>query len=442
MLQGPSDATSVAWPTNSLVLKWSTVPYATKYIVTIATDPALSSPVLGSVAAPFTTVGRTYAFSGTLAPGPYYWAITPLDEAGHRGQRSAIGSFTWSWLTTSTTTVVDANAAPSVYDPLFSWTPVPGAASYDVEVNSSHDWAPGSKICCTDHTIGTSLAPLKPIKNNVYYWRVRALDAAGNAGQWNEGPSFQKDFDPAVPSIPNLRIRDNAGDLVPHPSTATPIISWDPVPGAASYTVQIVRFTGVCDWAAPRFPAASAANAWSWIDNTAGTNWTFLAGQTASSGPVPVGSPLLAQGGPTLVAGDQYCVRVRARSDRYLQPDNPNDDDGFISDWTQINGLGQSAFSYQNPASIAGVPPVPFASPVATYVTPAAGSVHERLPLFTWNPVPGAGGTGWSSRATPASRRSSTTRIRRGRTMRRVPPAASSPRSSPTAMRPRTSTGR
>ena len=253
VLRGPDASAPITWPTTALVLKWSVVPHATKYIVTIANDPSLSSALLGSAASPVTVAGTSFAFTGTLAPGSYYWAITPLDEAGHKGQRSAVGSFTWSWLSTTTAAVVDANAVPSVYDPLFSWTAVPGAASYDVEVNSSHDWAPGSKICCTDRTVGTSLAPIKALTNNVYYWRVRAIDASGNAGGWNEGPSFQKDFDPAVPSIPNLRIRDNSGELGLHPASATPIIAWDPVPGASSYTVQIARLNGVCDWSGQRW---------------------------------------------------------------------------------------------------------------------------------------------------------------------------------------------
>jgi hypothetical protein len=54
---------------------------------------------------------------------------------------------------------------------------------------------------------------------NRYYWRIRALDQAGNAGVWNLGPSFDKTFDNVTPdwpvgapSINNLRMRDNLAD--------------------------------------------------------------------------------------------------------------------------------------------------------------------------------------------------------------------------------------
>jgi hypothetical protein len=68
---------SISWPATPLVLRWSQVPYAYKYIITIATDPALSNPVLGSVAQPVYTQSNSYAFPSTLANGTYYWPITP-----------------------------------------------------------------------------------------------------------------------------------------------------------------------------------------------------------------------------------------------------------------------------------------------------------------------------------------------------------------------------
>ena len=107
-------------------------------------------------------------------------------------------------------------SADEMFDPQFSWDPVPGATKYEVEVNSSVDFAPGSKVCCAQLTTSTSLAPNVVFRDNTYYWRVRALDAAGNAGVWNRGPDFVKTFDkvPPVtaPSIKNMHMRDNLAD--------------------------------------------------------------------------------------------------------------------------------------------------------------------------------------------------------------------------------------
>src|SRR5207244_12297825 len=71
------DGAAVTWPTTPLVMRWSSVPYAIKYIVSVATDPALSNLVLGSATKPVETQGVNFAMPISLAPGPYYWAITP-----------------------------------------------------------------------------------------------------------------------------------------------------------------------------------------------------------------------------------------------------------------------------------------------------------------------------------------------------------------------------
>ena len=104
-------------------------------------------------------------------------------------------------------------------------------------------------------TVSTSLAPTVVYRDNTYYWRVRALDAAGNSGVWNLGPSFTKTFDkvPPVtdPSIKNLHVRDNLSDPgtdlepgTPGHQTNVPMLVWDPVPGASSYLVDIAPYLG------------------------------------------------------------------------------------------------------------------------------------------------------------------------------------------------------
>ena len=200
----------------------------------------------------------------TLLPaGTYYWNVVPVDSEGNKGTPSPVSSFTWAWPSTTTTQVTDLMEAPEMYDPQFSWTAVPGATKYEVEVNSSVDFAVGSKVCCSQLTTSTSLAPTVVFRDNTYYWRVRALDAAGNAGVWNRGPDFVKTFDkvPPVdpPSIKNLHMRDNLVDPgtdvdpgSPGYQTNVPILKWDSVPGASSYLVDVAPYSGsLCTWGSP-----------------------------------------------------------------------------------------------------------------------------------------------------------------------------------------------
>src|SRR5207245_2281101 len=146
------------------------------------------------------TQGTVFTPSTPLPAGEYFWAVTPLDAEEHRGATSDIASFKYEWPSTTTTSVSDLSPEPGAFSPLFSWAPIPGAARYEVEVNSAKDFPPGSKWCCTGTTLGTSLAPTKVLENNRYYWRMRALDAKGNPGDWNEGAEFTKAFDSVTPS--------------------------------------------------------------------------------------------------------------------------------------------------------------------------------------------------------------------------------------------------
>ena len=388
-LLSPGNGAAVTFPRTPLVLRWAAVPYAYKYLVTIATDPSLANSALPRTPS-VETSATAFALPGTLAPGRYYWAVTPLDSDKHPGARSAAGSFDWVWPSATTARVADLSGDPRVFDPQFSWDAVPGAAQYQVEVSPSGDFAVGSRVCCDDAVIGTSLSPRKLLPNNNYYWRVRAIDVDGNAGVWSVGPTFHKGFDDVVPTIPNLRVRDNVADRQPAtgvsglPTTDAPVIAWDPVAGASSYEVNVAPWdrtfaTPFCNWTVADRTAT-------WTSTTATTAWSPLA--PAWGGGRPVGNAfatVTSDAGRSLRTGTSYCVRVRARSDRDAAQHE------VVSDWTQIGGAGRPAFTYQQH----DVPPAgcgPKAMPASAYREPQSGTATSRMPLFTWDWVTGACG--------------------------------------------------
>jgi len=369
-LLAPADGSAVSFPGQPLVLRWEPVPHAVNYVVTVAADPALASQVLGSASNPIETVGTALTPSGSLDPGQYWWAVTPVNAAGNRGARSAIGSFTWEWPSSTSVQVNDLNSDPRVYDPQFAWNRVPGAASYDVEVNSSQDFPVGSKVCCADTTVGTSLSPAKVFPNNTYYWRVRALDADGRSGVWNVGAPFQKTFDPVVPSVPNLALQENDAALAPGATTDSPIITWDPVPGAASYDVQLAPYVlGGCNWSAPDWQVATATTAWTPL---------------ASGGATPVPPKGATTESDKLQDGDAFCARVRARTGTSTSGSR------VFSEWTYLNGLGGPAFTYDAPAGPVSNTKVTAAA--GDYLQPLSGAVTSSAPLFTWKHIAGACG--------------------------------------------------
>lgn len=379
-LLGPTK-TTVRWPSQPLVFRWSSVPHAYQYRLTVATDPRLGNQVIGSATSPIITQGTVYTPGAPLSAGRYFWAVTPMDSEGNLGRRSVVGAFTYSWPTVTPARITDARPEPSIFDPVFSWNPVPGAAHYQVEVSSAADFPTGSIWCCTDTTLGNSLAPTQEMANNAYYWRVRAIDARGDAGVWNYGPHFTKAFDDLTPSIPNLRIVDTSGTALPTSgaapvSTDTPIVTWDPVPGASRYEIQVVPHNSIgCEW--------SAASMAPYVAETASTAWTPLGDVASHIGPSSWPTPQYTI--KPLPTDTAYCVRVLARSD--------NDAHGgqVVSPWTQIDGDNQAAFYYAAPPS-PGTPGPGLTMPSANYILPASGTVTPRTPYFTWQRVTGAQG--------------------------------------------------
>jgi hypothetical protein len=401
--------TTIAWPAQPLVFSWAAVPYAVRYELTVATDETMASQVLGTKTSPITTPGTVYTPSVPLDSGAYWWQVTPIDAEGHKGTPSQKAPFTYEWLTNTTTKVEYLNEAQLGHDdPQFSWAPVPGAARYEVEANSAAGFPPGAKWCCSGTTIGTSMAPTKVLANNVDYWRVRAIDAKGHAGVWNEGPSFAKAFDNPTPdneptchaesptphtphSIHNLCMRDVEGNVISRdpetgesviPSTDTPIVTWDPVPGASRYEVQLGPYkAGGCDWSLVRSVLYPFYHA-----ETAATAWTPLGADKSSrieSAWPPAQGYLLHS---LQAAGAQYCVRVQAWADDDVEGNH------VVSTPTYVNpDPNKPAFTYTDP------PPTvptegPLVTPLGAYIQPATGSHTTRTPLFTWHRVAGANG--------------------------------------------------
>jgi hypothetical protein len=392
-LLGPNGNT-VNWPTQPLVFSWSTVPYAVRYQITLATDPSLANQVLGSTQSPIITQGTVLTPSAPLTTGTYFWAVTPLDAEGHKGTRSPVASFSYVWPTATTTAFSNLNAAQLLEDdPQFSWAPIPGAARYEVEVNSAEDFPPGSKWCCAGTTIGTTITSMRPLANNRYYWRVRGIDPRGNPGVWNYGTPFRKTFDGSLPAVNNLAVTDAEGNVISTdpeteefvvPSTDTPIVTWDPVPGASRYEVQLAPYatnTG-CDWSKSLLPGFAALHA-----ETASTAWTPLGGSKGFHiGPSGWPSPQEYVPGTLAAEGRQYCVRVLARADEDAQNHQ------VVSTWAYVNPTpNRPAFTFVDPppsGSAAG----PLETPESAYLQPASAGTLPRTPVFSWRRVDGAKG--------------------------------------------------
>ncbi len=109
--------------------------------------------------------------------------------------------------------------------PTLSWDAVPGAAGYEVQIADSEARvasATAVEVSETSYTPTTAL-----VNKQTHYWRVRAKNGDGQYGAWS--------------AVLTLAVNIGAVTGLSPSSTAdtTPALSWNAVPGAAGYEVQI-----------------------------------------------------------------------------------------------------------------------------------------------------------------------------------------------------------
>ena len=384
----PASLQAIAYPSPA-ILTWAAVPGASTYRVSIATGAAgggvdapggiISNGALAwsSGGQPIETSNTNLAVSTALHPGTYYWQVVPVDSEGHPGTPSAIMSFAWIWAGTTTPTVTDIVPGVEIYDPLFQWAPIPGAASYQIEINPTSGFATGSKVY-SSNTNATSFAPLQTLPNNTYYWRVRGVDPQGQAGPWNNGPPFDKTYDrTVVPGPTNLGVYDSTGNGPFNGANVNePVVKWGTVPGARLYEVQVN-----CN-STPHTPYFTANTAFTSFSDTGNAAYpTFLNKPGVS---VQTESPVMNN-------GDACSVRVRAYTD------NAIDGTAIFGDWSTISFTVGGELGFSNADVPCGNAFCAGRLTQGDIWRPGVGEIVPKSPLFCWSPSdmnPVASGSG------------------------------------------------
>ncbi|MEZ0581046.1 Ig-like domain-containing protein [Nocardioides sp. MH1] len=176
------------------------------------------------------------AFNTAYPDGPLYWRVQAIDADDN--------DLTWSDKRAFTkTTPVVALTSPAQDEvrhgtTVFRWQPRPSAAHYDVELYRNNDttFSSGNRVFhestgqtafVWDESIPASATP--------YLWRVRTVDADGNAGPWSVPRRFVSSTE--VPTVEGPA--DGAylqGDDI--------LLKWTSVLGATAYKVELMSPTG------------------------------------------------------------------------------------------------------------------------------------------------------------------------------------------------------
>ena len=217
----PADGTSTTDTTPTL--SWDEVPDAAGYEVQLDDSKAeLEASQIQSVTDTF------YTPSSALTNGQtHYWRVRAVDGAGQKGTWSEIYSLAVSIGAVSGLGPADG-ATTTDTTPTLSWDEVPDAAGYEVQLADSKA---GLETSPAQSAADTSYTPSSALTNEqTHYWRVRAVDGAGQKGIWSEIYSLAV----SIGAVSGLGPADGATA-----TDTTPTLSWDEVPDAAGYEIQL-----------------------------------------------------------------------------------------------------------------------------------------------------------------------------------------------------------
>ena len=200
-------------------LKWKAVSGAAKYEVYRARSKD------GDYIKYATVTGTSYTNTSYIENGnTYYYKVRALKSDGTAGAWSSIVAVTYKQ-TLSAPAVTGGNDAQG--RPTLTWNAVSGAAKYEVYRARSKDGT-YTKYSTTTGTAYTNSSYLT--SGATYYYKVRALDANGNAGPYSAVVSVTCRLKLTAPSV------TGGND-----AQGRPTLKWNAVTGAAKYEVYRAR---------------------------------------------------------------------------------------------------------------------------------------------------------------------------------------------------------
>lgn len=222
-----------------------------------------------------------------LAESVWYWRVHAKDNAGNVGDKSASRSFRVDITAPVAPTLVSPDNGAQTADstPTLSWNVVNDNSlpvTYDLQVDDDSDFStPTENVSgLTDYSYATS-----SLADGTWYWRVRARDNAGNAGNWS---SRLFTVDTTAQAAPALTAPANGAFT----NDSTPTFDYGSISGASSYTLQYTTDSGftqnlttISSTATDYIPTAALADGtWYWrvrtvdaVGNIGGwsSTWSF-----------------------------------------------------------------------------------------------------------------------------------------------------------------------
>jgi hypothetical protein len=135
---------------------------------------------------------------------------------------------------------------------VFSWTPVPGAVRYRVQVASTEAFGSVHHDAPMERGTALPLASVLPEEASTAYWRVRAEAAGAEPSAWSAPAHFALASDDAAETERSVRV--DASPVPRYPDrNDTPVdqsavpFAWEEIPGASGYQLQVAPTADFAD---------------------------------------------------------------------------------------------------------------------------------------------------------------------------------------------------
>jgi len=244
-LIAPGDGSTVtgveAPPLGIPEFNWAEVPGAKQYRLQVSSVIGFNTTIL-DITTPNTTFTPTS--SNPFSDGDWYWRVR-VESPAPIGDYSSIWSFTKQWATSANQpTLISPSEGATIdfYDatgyspdtPVFSWSPVTGAARYKLQIYASPGGWNNPITPASTTTVATTHQPIAKLANGDYYWRVVPVDPGSHDGYPSEERTFTTNYNPV------LTLLEPENGSFP---TFTPTFRWTAVRGAQFYRLQYATDT-------------------------------------------------------------------------------------------------------------------------------------------------------------------------------------------------------
>ncbi len=238
VLQSPATGTFVN--NSKPVFAWNNVLSADSYRIQISRVATFATTLFNA-----TTFDNSYQpGDGLGSDGLYYWRVQAINAIGQNSAWSAARTLTLDTVAPAVpvlTAPVEGTILPPGI-PTFTWAAAAGANAYQFQMDDffghiyntpggpAAEFTAGTPITVTSHK-PTSMSPAI-----LYYWRVRARDAAGNWSAWS---NYRRVVEQApLPVAPTL---SSPADKI-WTTNQYQTFSWNSVANAVNYEIQVDQY--------------------------------------------------------------------------------------------------------------------------------------------------------------------------------------------------------